>query len=78
MVIGKCSVYHTPGHNSGSMCVLLGDYIMTGDTLFKGTIGELIFWGGDFEVMKETLKIFKELNGDIKVMLGHEGLPAKN
>lgn len=32
-------VLHTPGHSPGSCCFLVGKYLFTGDTLFKGTIG---------------------------------------
>ena len=30
---------HTPGHTSDSMCVLIDDVLITGDTLFVGKVG---------------------------------------
>lgn len=32
-------VLHTPGHTEGSVCLRLGDFLFTGDTLFEGSIG---------------------------------------
>ncbi len=32
-------VLHTPGHSPGSSCFLVGDFLFSGDTLFKGSIG---------------------------------------
>ena len=32
-------VIHTPGHTPGSICLLLGDALFTGDTLFPGGPG---------------------------------------
>jgi len=31
----------TPGHSPGSSCFLIGDFLFTGDTLFKGFIGQV-------------------------------------
>jgi glyoxylase-like metal-dependent hydrolase (beta-lactamase superfamily II) len=32
-------IIHTPGHTQDSMCVLVGDALFTGDTLFVGKVG---------------------------------------
>ena len=32
-------IIHTPGHTADSMCVLIGDALFTGDTLFVGKVG---------------------------------------
>ena len=34
-------VLHTPGHTPGSSCFLVGDYLFSGDTLFKNDICKL-------------------------------------
>jgi glyoxylase-like metal-dependent hydrolase (beta-lactamase superfamily II) len=45
-------VLHTPGHTPGSICFHLpgGDpLLLSGDTLFAGSIGRTDLWGGDFD-----------------------------
>ncbi len=36
---GSVRVIHTPGHTADSMCLLAGDALFTGDTLFVGKVG---------------------------------------
>lgn len=33
-------VMHTPGHTSGSICLLTGQYLLSGDTIFPGGPGK--------------------------------------
>lgn len=35
----EVKVIHTPGHTPGSICLLVGDYLIAGDTLFPGGPG---------------------------------------
>lgn len=45
-------VLHTPGHTPGSLCFQLDGgepLVLTGDTLFAGSIGRTDLWGGDFD-----------------------------
>ena len=35
----KIRVLHTPGHTPGSLCFLVGNYLLAGDTLFPGGPG---------------------------------------
>ena len=39
----KLTVRHTPGHTRGSVCLLGGGTLFTGDTLFHGSIGRTDF-----------------------------------
>jgi glyoxylase-like metal-dependent hydrolase (beta-lactamase superfamily II) len=39
------SVIHTPGHTPGSICLLTGDKVFTGDTLFRKGIGTTLMPG---------------------------------
>jgi glyoxylase-like metal-dependent hydrolase (beta-lactamase superfamily II) len=32
-------IIHTPGHSKGGICIKAANYLFSGDTLFKGTIG---------------------------------------
>jgi len=47
----KCAA--TPGHTPGGMVIYSDDdkFIMTGDTLFKGTIGRTDLPGGDYDTL---------------------------
>jgi len=46
---GRVSVYHTPGHEPGSLCVYwpAQQALATGDLVFAGSIGRTDFPGGD-------------------------------
>ncbi|NTU52164.1 MAG: MBL fold metallo-hydrolase [Chlorobiaceae bacterium] len=36
---GVITLLHTPGHTADSICILAGDHLFTGDTLFVGKVG---------------------------------------
>jgi glyoxylase-like metal-dependent hydrolase (beta-lactamase superfamily II) len=65
------SVIATPGHTAGSVCVRFRSLLFTGDTLFAGDIGRTDLYSGDEEQMIETLKLFKDLPHDLRVLPGH-------
>ena len=69
----KMQIYHTPGHTPGSVCILLGNCLISGDTLFQGSIGRTDFVGGNIKDMMESLKLFKEFPRETLVFPGHEG-----
>ena len=49
-------VIHTPGHTPGSICLKTPSYILTGDTLFKASIGRTDIPGGDAEQLIRSIK----------------------
>lgn len=66
-------VIPSPGHTKGSVCYLLDDNLFTGDTLFRNSIGTLVY-GGNEDDMNATLRNLCNLPGDYTVYPGHEGI----
>lgn len=69
-------VISTPGHTPGGVCYLCIDekLILTGDTLFRGTIGRTDLSGGDYDTLMTNIKgKLMGLAGDIDVLPGHGG-----
>ena len=50
------TVYRTPGHSPGSVCLLCGDALFSGDTLFAGDIGRTDLAGGSMDDMQRSRK----------------------
>ena len=67
----KLKFIHTPGHTPGSMCIKIDKHMLTGDTLFAGSIGRTDFYGGDFKKMEKSLKRVKNQDDDIDIEPGH-------
>lgn len=65
-------VIHTPGHSKGSVCYVCKEFIFSGDTLFKGTVGRTDFPDGSFEDIKKSVNKLADLKGDYTVFCGHE------
>ena len=66
-------VLHTPGHTPGGVCLLVGDALFTGDTLFQGSMGRIDFEGGSYEDIMASLARLARLPGDFRVFPGHMG-----
>ncbi len=68
-------VLHTPGHTPGSVCFQLpgeAPLLLSGDTLFAGSIGRTDLWGGDYD--QEIASIRKRilaLDDRTRVIPGH-------
>lgn len=67
----EVEVLHTPGHTRGSLCVLIGNILVSGDTLFKGTIGRTDFPESSAEDMRRSLTRLVQLPRDYVVLPGH-------
>ena len=63
-------VLETPGHTPGSVCLLCGDGIFSGDTLFAGSCGRTDL-GGSWSQMLSSLRRLSDLPGDYTVLPGH-------
>ena len=66
-------VLPTPGHTPGSVCLLIGDVLLSGDTLFRGSCGRTDFPGGSQAEIAASLKTLAALPGDYRVLPGHGG-----
>lgn len=67
---------HAPGHSPGSVCIVFRDElpprVISGDVLFKGSIGRTDLPGGNFDVIMNTLKtVFLPLPDETVVYPGH-------
>lgn len=80
----KWKVIETPGHTKGSICLFnipqFGNHpgglpvLISGDTLFCGSIGRTDFEGGSMTEMKASLKKLAMLPDDTAVLPGHNSL----
>ncbi len=65
-------VIHTPGHTIGGLCFLHGDILISGDTLFEGSIGKIDHMTGDMELEIMSIKEkLMPLDDKVKVYPGH-------
>ncbi len=62
----------TPGHTPGSSVIVVEDVMFTGDTLFRRECGRCDLEGGDFPTMLRSLKKLYDMQGDYKVLPGHD------
>ena len=65
------TVYHTPGHSPGSVCLQTENVLLSGDTLFFGTCGRTDLPGGSWEMMMQSLRFLSSLEGNLSVCPGH-------
>lgn len=67
-------IYHTPGHTPGSVCLVCGQLMFSGDTLFAGSCGRTDLPGGSMQQMQRSLSLLAALplSEDTKVLPGHE------
>lgn len=65
-------IIHTPGHTPGSICVLAGGNLFTGDTLFTEGMGRTDMPGGSqTTIMNSIINIILRLPDDTKIWPGH-------
>lgn len=70
----EAEVIHTPGHTRGGICLKIEDILITGDTLFSGSIGRTDLSGGNYETIIRSIKEkLMVLSDNIEVLPGHGG-----
>ena len=67
----RFEILHTPGHSPGGICLYGEGILITGDTLFAGSVGRTDFYGGDMEKLKSSFKRLMSLSDEVKVLPGH-------
>lgn len=71
-------VLETPGHTPGSVCLMTGAHLFSGDTLFAGSCGRTDLPGGDSRAMRDSLRKLAALEGDYNVYPGHGSATTLN
>ena len=64
------SVYRTPGHTADSVCFYTGSALISGDTLFNGTIGNC--FTGDLKSFFLSIKRLMVLPDETVIYAGHD------
>ena len=65
-------VMETPGHSMGSVLYISDSVILSGDTLFRRSIGRTDFEGSDPGLMEQSLERIKALDcGSVPIIPGH-------
>lgn len=69
----EIQVIHTPGHTKGGVCYLIDNDLLTGDTLFKGSVGKWTFESGNLEELQSSvIGLLQGLNEEVCVYPGHQ------
>ena len=75
----EIQLMHTPGHTPGSQCFLVGNRVVSGDTLFIDACGRVDFPGGNPEQMYYSLtQKLMALPDDMILFPGHNYAPLKH
>ncbi|MEI7884562.1 MAG: MBL fold metallo-hydrolase [Clostridia bacterium] len=67
----KLRVLHTPGHTPGCVCLVGDTFVLTGDTLFPGSVGRTDFPASSNEAMQNSLRKLLQLEDSLIVYPGH-------
>lgn len=65
-------IIETPGHTDGSVCLIIDDFLFSGDTLFMQSVGRTDLKTGNPTKMKQSLRLIKALNHNYIVYPGHD------
>ncbi len=74
---GVVRVIHTPGHSPGSISLLAGTFLLSGDTLFFEGVGRTDLPGGDQSQIERSIRErLMTLPDDLEVLPGHGPLTS--
>lgn len=66
-------IISTPGHTKGSICYVFDDIMISGDTLFEGSIGRTDLYGSSPSDMMQSIDKLSAIEKDYTVYPGHGG-----
>jgi hydroxyacylglutathione hydrolase len=64
-------VIHTPGHTPGSLCFKIGDYLISGDTLFPGGPGRTSSPAAFQQIIRSITGKLLNLSPETRIFPGH-------
>ena len=67
----RIEVVHTPGHTPGSVCFSTDGFLLSGDLVFRGSIGRSDFPNSSPQDMEKSLRRFLTLPDPLPVYPGH-------
>lgn len=67
----RLKVLHTPGHSPGGICLYGEGVILTGDTIFAGSVGRTDFPGGSLTELKRSFAGIIALPAETRIFPGH-------
>jgi len=65
------TVWETPGHSPGGICLIGEGLAFTGDTLFAGSVGRWDLWGGDEAQLMKSIRRLMTLPEGTQIYPGH-------
>lgn len=67
----QVKIIETPGHTNCSVCIILDNYLFSGDTLFAGAIGRVDLYSSNSTDIINSLEKLKNLKTNYQVFPGH-------
>lgn len=64
-------VISTPGHSKGSICLLCGDKLITGDTIFANGFGRYDLHGGNVNELADSISSLRSFDRNLTIYPGH-------
>lgn len=67
------TVFVSPGHSPGGICLFGEGVLFTGDTVFAGSVGRTDLPGGSTDDLKKSFSRIMSLPADTRILPGHGG-----
>jgi hydroxyacylglutathione hydrolase len=70
----KFTVLSTPGHSPGGICLYGEGLLLSGDTVFAGSVGRTDLFGGNMNDLKKSFRRLISLPPETRILPGHGDL----